>query len=151
MGIAKRVKTAIGQTTPIHNHFITRYEFALPLLSASSSMASASSHRPILRRYQTVAGHGAASAANPGKKHQVQGVAYCVKTEGPSRPAHQRLAVLSAKKRRANASPRAHIAAPIRPVGSGSGTCASSYLCSAPRILGGASLRKTAKTTGRKR
>src|SRR5689334_23496646 len=95
------------------SHFMIRNEFIPPLLSAASSMLSASSHRPTLRRYQTVSGQGMANAAKPGKKHQITGVAYCVRIEGPSSEAHQWFAPLNTKNSRANPMHKLHIAPPI--------------------------------------
>jgi hypothetical protein len=89
MGIASRVKNAIGHTSQKLNRFMIRNESKPLLLSDASSMPSASSHLPILRRYQTVSGHGIDSAANPGKKHQITAVAYCVRIAGPSSDAHR--------------------------------------------------------------
>src|SRR5271165_4273725 len=103
-----------------------RNESNPPLLLATSWMLSASSQRPTLRRYQTVRGHGIDRAAKPGKKHQVNCGAYCVRREGPSNEAHKWFAPLSTKKNIASAIPTLHIAPPMTPVGSGSGTCDSS-------------------------
>jgi hypothetical protein len=66
------------------SHFITRNVSIPPFESAASEMLFASSVLPTLRRYEIVMGQGRVRALNNGRKDQIHGVAYNVRTDCPS-------------------------------------------------------------------